>query len=185
MPSLAEQKAQLRKEMSRKRKTLGGPDYAQQVEARFFSSPTLQAFTKIAGYWPIAGELDICPLLGSLCQKGHICALPVVKKKDHPLCFLRWQTGDQLEAGDHGTQQPQFGAEAIEPDLALIPLLAFDRQGGRLGFGGGYYDRTLAAFKGMKAVGIAYDEQEVEAIPMDRFDQRMDWIVTPTRVIEV
>lgn len=178
MSDLSSQKSQLRGEMLSLRKTLSDIDFNLSL---FLDVPEFLKADRVAGYWPMAGELDICPLFQALVDRGQDCCLPVVVKKDAPLVFKKWSPGEVLEKGPHGTQHPKDGA-VVSPDLVLVPLLAFDEQGGRLGFGGGYYDRTLEPLKALR-VGIAYDEQQLAKVPMDHYDQRMDWIVTPTRVI--
>ena len=135
----------------------------------------------IAGYWPIGDEADVCPLLIGLHALEGATALPVVAERDAPLVFRRWSAGDALEAGPHGTRHPLAAAPAVTPAIVLVPLLAFDRAGRRLGFGGGYYDRTLAMLRAsgaVSAVGIAYAAQELPEIPAEPHDQPLDWVVT-------
>jgi len=179
------QKADLRTKMLKVRKAITSEDFGQALKDNFLSQQQFVTYKTVAAYWPMAGELDIRPLLEAICERGQQCALPEVEKKHAPLIFRQWQPDDELIAGMHNTLQPVDSAPVIRPDLILVPLLGFDVHGGRLGFGGGYYDRTLAAFAPIKAVGIAYDEQQVDDVPMDQYDQRMNWIVTPGRVIEV
>ena len=178
MSDLSSQKANLRRDMLSLRKTLSLISFNVSL---FLETPDLMAHQSYAGYWPMAGELDIRPLFLALEDSGRTCSLPVVVKKDAPLQFRSWKNGEPLIKGPHGTQHPE-GGRVITPDVVMVPLLAFDQKGGRLGFGGGYYDRTLTTLSAVR-VGMAFDEQEVETVPMDHFDQKMDWIVTPTRVI--
>ncbi|SCA56791.1 putative 5-formyltetrahydrofolate cyclo-ligase [Candidatus Terasakiella magnetica] len=185
MLDLDDQKAQLRTKMLFKRKSISLSGQDVRLKETFFSTDLFTDYKKVAAYWPMAGELDVRALLHALSAEGRTCALPIVKKKHAPLVFLHWQTGDVLIKGAHGTQQPEPSVAELIPDLALVPLLGFDQKGGRLGFGGGYYDRTLEAYPQIKTIGVAFDEQEVDHIPMDVFDQKMDWILTPTRVIEI
>lgn len=185
MTSVQEEKKQLRRHLLALRKTINADAHASALRDRFLEEATFLSYQIIGAYWPMAGEIDIRALLDGLCLRGQRCALPVVAQKDAPLIFRQWQSGDELVAGFHGTRQPAETSRLLNPDMVLVPLLGFDQNGGRLGFGGGYYDRTLADRPGVLAVGMAYDEQEVDAVPMDDLDQRMDWIVTPTRVIQV
>ncbi len=137
--------------------------------------------TIIAGYWPIGGEIDPRPLLRALAQGGCMLALPVVTGPDRALDFRLWDQSIPLEDGPHRTRQPSASAPLIRPDVVLVPLLAFDRSGNRLGQGGGYYDRTLAALRAdgpVLAIGAAHTFQEVDAVPADRHDQRLDRIIT-------
>ena len=137
--------------------------------------------TVLAGYWPMGSELDIRPALQSLHDAGAVCALPVVVSPDQPLVFRRWQPGTPLSDGGHGTRQPGPEQTEVLPRVVLLPLLAFDDGGMRLGQGQGYYDRTLAALRGkgpVLAVGIAYQAQKLKTLPADEWDQRLNWVVT-------
>lgn len=178
MCDLSTQKRNLRQQMLSLRQTL--PLIPLNISL-FLDTPELMRARSVAAYWPMKGELDIRPLLLALEAQGKDCALPVVIEKDVPLVFRRWKAGEELIAGKYGTQHPKEGGLMV-PDLLLVPLLAFDDKGGRLGFGGGYYDRTLCQMTAVR-VGMAFDEQQVDCVPMDGYDQKMDWIVTPTRVI--
>ncbi len=137
----------------------------------------------IAGYAAIRDELDPSRLVEGLACDGHAVVLPVVVTRDSPLQFRLWRPGDPLEKGVFDVPTPGHWAATIDPDIVLVPLAAFDREGYRLGYGGGYYDRTLARLRQSRevvAVGVAFDEQEVEAVPHDDNDQRLDWILTPS-----
>jgi 5-formyltetrahydrofolate cyclo-ligase len=143
----------------------------------------------VAGYWPMADELDPRPLMLRLAsESGSSLALPVVVERDRHLDFRAWTPGDALEAGAHGTWHPLPSAPLVTPSLVLVPLLAFDRRGFRLGYGGGYYDRTLESLRAashLTTIGVGLGEQEVEAVPHDALDQRLDGIVTEHGLIEV
>ena len=97
--------------------------------------------------------------------------------------FRAWTPGDAMDSGVWGIAEPKADKPALDPDILLMPLLAFDRQGWRLGYGGGFYDRTLQGLRARKAVvavGLGYDEQEVDAVPHLDYDQRLDWVLTPS-----
>ena len=131
-------------------------------------------------------EFDIRPLMTRLSEGGHLCALPAVVAPGAALIFRRWQPGDRLAEAGFGTREP--GAHAIEvvPDMVLAPLLAFDDAGRRLGYGGGYYDRTLGALRAagrVIAVGVGYQAQRIEEVPSGDGDETLDWIVTEERAI--
>jgi len=185
VPSLKEEKNRLRLRMLSLRKGINKPELASLLKQTFLNEDHFTSYKRVAAYWPMSGELDIRALLQSLQAREQVCALPVVLEKKTPLIFRKWLPGDVLIAGPHGTLHPREDAPLVIPDLILVPLLAFDLKGGRLGFGGGYYDRTLAQLTGATTVGIAYDEQAVDEVPSDQLDQRMNWIVTPTRVIHI
>jgi 5-formyltetrahydrofolate cyclo-ligase len=136
----------------------------------------------IAGYWPMGEEMDPRPLMLALASRGHPLALPVTPPRGQPLAFRAWAPGVPLSPGPMGTSEPAEGT-ALRPDILLVPLLAFDRAGRRLGYGGGYYDRTLATLPGAKAIGIAYAGQEMPEVPAGRQDFRLPLIATEAGVI--
>ncbi|MCA3327357.1 MAG: 5-formyltetrahydrofolate cyclo-ligase [Roseomonas sp.] len=136
----------------------------------------------IAGYWPMVGEMDPRPLMLALASRGHALALPITPPRGKPLAFRAWVPGAALSPGPMGTSEP-VGGDELRPDILLVPLLAFDRAGRRLGYGGGYYDRTLAALPGAKAIGIAYAGQEMPEVPAGPQDFRLPLIATEAGVI--
>ena len=142
----------------------------------------------VGGYWPVGDEMDPRPLLNALDEAGWQCALPVVEKAGAPLCFRAWRPGDALEPGAHAIPAPLATAAAVMPALLLVPLLAFDRSGHRVGYGGGYYDRSIAALRGagaLLAVGLAYAGQELAAVPIAADDAALDWVVTEREAIRI
>jgi len=135
----------------------------------------------ISAFHSFGSEISTFELFDTLVAEGWITALPVVVAKNAPLVFRQWAPGDALVLGRWDIQVPPEGAPEVLPDVLLVPLLAFDREGFRLGYGGGFYDRTLEklrALKSVTAIGIAYAGQEVDEIPRDAYDQRLDWIMT-------
>jgi len=137
----------------------------------------------IAAYWPIGDELDPRPLMRDLARHGHVCLLPVMKGKGLSLGFRPWDMGDPLEDGPHGTRHPVAAAPEIIPDIILTPLLAFDSRGHRLGWGGGYYDRTLAIMPDARAFGFAYAGQRLDHLPVKAHDRALDAVITETGTI--
>jgi 5-formyltetrahydrofolate cyclo-ligase len=138
----------------------------------------------VSGFWPIKEEIDIRPLMVDLLNQGCQLALPVVQGKGLPLVFRAWRPGDALEAGVFGTLQPSVRREVVEPDALIVPLLACDDDGWRLGYGGGFYDRTLAGLRAKKtvtAVGVGFNDQLVSEVPHGPSDQRLDWLLTDKR----
>jgi 5-formyltetrahydrofolate cyclo-ligase len=117
-------------------------------------------------------------LMRALASRGHELALPRIVAKGAPLAFHLWREGDALIAGRHGIAEPDAGAPAAAPQILLVPLLAFDPAGHRLGYGGGYYDRTLAALENVTAIGVAYAGQEVPDLPRQEHDRRLNFLVT-------
>ena len=150
----------------------------------FLAAVTLPVACVVSGYWPMRDEFDVRPLLAALHERGHPCALPVVMGRGLALEFRAWKPGDALVEAAFGTRVPAHDAPLVTPQLLLVPLLAFDGRGYRLGYGGGFYDRSLAALESPIAVGCAYDAQRVDALPVDAHDRRLDWIVTETGILE-
>ena len=135
----------------------------------------------VSGFLPYRTEIDVMPLLKRLNREGWRSALPVVMGKGVPLLFRNWTHGDEMVRGVWDIPVPPEEAGEVLPDVLLVPLLAFDRQGYRLGYGGGFYDRTLHKLRGLKeivAIGIAYAAQEVDAVPRGPYDQPLDWVMT-------
>ncbi len=137
----------------------------------------------VAGVWPLPGEMDLRPLLHALHARGHRIVLPDTPPRGERLRFRVWTPGAAMLPGRFGTLRPD-GALA-EPDMLFVPMLAFDRCGGRLGYGGGYYDRTLAALPNRARIGFGYAAQEVEAVPLEPHDVGVPVIVTELEVILV
>jgi 5-formyltetrahydrofolate cyclo-ligase len=137
----------------------------------------------VSGFLPIGEELDPAPLMLRLSGEGYGLCLPVMEAKGKPLLFRAWKPGDPLEEVMWGIREPLASAPLVDPDILLSPLLAFDGDGYRLGYGGGFYDRTLARLRGIKdvvAIGLALDEQRVDAVPHADYDERVDWVLTPS-----
>ena len=138
----------------------------------------------VAGYRPIRHEIDPTPLMETFyCEQARLC-LPCVTDKDGPLTFKGWSPGDRLVEGAFGISEPEPSMAEVKPSLILVPLLAFDETGHRLGYGGGYYDRTLEALRQhhpVIAVGLAYEAQRVRKLPYGRHDMALDWVITEER----
>jgi 5-formyltetrahydrofolate cyclo-ligase len=135
----------------------------------------------VAGYAPLGDEADPLPLLEALVAYGHQTGLPVTPAGRAALVFRRWAPGEALVAARFGLSEPPETAAIFEPTILLVPLLAFDRTGHRLGYGAGYYDRTLEKLRALRsvlAIGIAYSGQEVDEVGAGQHDERLDWIVT-------
>lgn len=141
----------------------------------------------IAGYWPRIGEIDDLAFLEYCHERGFKCGLPFITSVDSPLTFKAWQPSDPLEQGMYGIPCPSPHTIDLIPNILLVPLVAFDVNCYRLGKGGGFYDRTLEALRKdhtVLAIGLGYDQQEVEHVPREPHDQQLDYIVTPTRIIK-
>ncbi len=186
MTEIFEAKAALRRtSRQRRREAASGGDSAV-VCRRLLDSLAIPADATVSGYWPLRDELDPCPILSALATRGQRLCLPVVVESGAPLVFRGWRPDVSLEPADFGTQVPGADCPVLEPEILLVPLLAFDRQGHRLGYGGGFYDRTLAGLRGRRpvlAVGLAFAAQEVDKVPVELGDQPLDRIVTEREVI--
>ncbi|MBS7811777.1 5-formyltetrahydrofolate cyclo-ligase [Roseococcus pinisoli] len=138
--------------------------------------------TRIGGFWPMGEEIDTRPLLEALHARGHVIALPVTPPRGQPLFFRPWAPGMAMASGVFGTQHPAAGAGVV-PDWLIVPLLAFDRRCARLGYGGGYYDRTLALFPQAVAIGVAYAAQEIPEVPLEPHDVLLNAVATERELI--
>jgi 5-formyltetrahydrofolate cyclo-ligase len=134
----------------------------------------------VAVYRAIGSELDVEALSQALIRAGRELCLPVVVERDAPMVFRRWSPGEPLELDEAGVPAPLPLAGIVDPDLILTPLLAFDARGGRLGQGGGYYDRTFAVRPETLRIGFAYAGQEVDALPVEPHDIRLHGVLTET-----
>lgn len=166
------------------------PDASRHAAAKFIASIPLSRAEVVALYAPIKDELDTAPLADALRERGHVVALPVILRKGAPLLFRRADAGASLVRGPMGVMEPGRDAAEIAPDIVVCPLLAFSRGGARLGYGAGFYDRTLAALRakgsapgGVLAVGYGFGAQEVETLPASGHDAPLDWIITEREAI--
>jgi 5-formyltetrahydrofolate cyclo-ligase len=160
------------------------PDRARHAADRFLEALGAEVAGRlVAGYWPMAGEIDPRPLLERLHALGIALALPVIEGSS--LAFRAWHPGLAVRPGARGTSHPEAG-DFVAPDVVIAPLVAFDRAGHRLGRGAGFYDRTIARLRAegpVLVVGLAYDVQELDAVPIEPGDRRLDWVVTETRAM--
>lgn len=164
------------------------PEAPNALRDLFMAGIGLSASAVIAGYVTQDHEIDPEPLLRALHAKRYNLALPCTAEKDGPLTFRAFKPGDLLVAGQFGIPEPSATARLMEPDVLLVPLLAFDSKGHRLGRGGGHYDRTLTALRKRRkivAIGLGFAEQQLSAIPADSLDARLDKIVTEIEVIPI
>ena len=160
-----------------------GAPACRQLAAHGLAFLAPQPGAAVSGFSAIGDEIDPLELLLRLSGEGHLLALPAMQGKGLPLIFRAWTPGDDMAPAVWGIAEPLASRPAIEPDIVLVPLLAFDVVGYRLGYGGGFYDRSLERLRAAKpivAVGIAYDEQRVDAVPHLDYDQPLDWVLTPS-----
>ncbi|MCC3862177.1 5-formyltetrahydrofolate cyclo-ligase [Pseudemcibacter aquimaris] len=176
-------KADLRKNAKIKRKEARDNDggmAARLIASKIIMMEELDEVKTVAGYVPIQDELDLMVTLKALHTARFPIALPGIVGDDKPLEFRSWDMRSELKDGPFGTKES--AEDVVTPEVILVPLLAFDENGGRLGYGGGFYDRTLSKLRAenadLIAVGIAYEGQKIDQVPMDDYDQRLDMIVT-------
>ena len=161
---------------------------AMALCALFLESGAATGDSIVSGYWPMGDEVDSRPLLEALAALGCRLVLPAMRGPDQPLDFRCWSPGDPLVAAGFGTREPAADRPVFDPQILLVPLLAFDAEGYRLGYGGGFYDRSLARLRSagdVLAVGLAYADQQVESLPRDANDQKLDWLVTERALIRL
>ena len=159
-----------------------GPGAGVRASDHFLANVPVAPGAIVSGYWPIRDEFDVMPVMRRLSGAGYRCALPFVDKKRHVLIFREWRPGTVMLEGPFRIPEPTEEAAVLTPSLLLVPLLAYDSEGFRLGYGGGYYDGALADLRAadgpVLAVGMAFSEQLVERVPHGTRDQQLDWIVT-------
>jgi 5-formyltetrahydrofolate cyclo-ligase len=184
MLTLDDQKAALRRVMLAGRDAMQAeaPGAGEALMRHVLADAPPPPGAVVAGFWPMGSEMDVRPLLLALHGRGHLIALPVAGPRGAPLRFRAWAPGAAMARGPMGTQHP---AEEVPlaPNWLLVPLLAFDRHGGRLGYGGGYYDRTLALLGSAGRLGVAYAAQEIARIPAGPHDIRLPAIATERGVV--
>ncbi|MGK7652428.1 5-formyltetrahydrofolate cyclo-ligase [Roseovarius sp. B08] len=183
MSDLAEVKAAARKAAFARRKAAfdaaggAGAGLLSGVLAGYRGVP-------LAGYMPIRTEIDPLPAMAEAAAHGPV-GVPVIEGEGKPLKFSRWEPGGPLRDGPFGAKVPQVD-DFFEPEILIVPLVAFDRIGGRLGYGGGFYDRTLELLRSRRptlAIGFAFAAQEAEGLPLEATDQPLDMVVTEKEVI--
>jgi 5-formyltetrahydrofolate cyclo-ligase len=140
----------------------------------------------VSAFHPLGDEPDTLPLLTALAAEEFATALPAVVGRGSPLAFRLWRPGAPTRAGAMSIREPLDDAPAVDPDLLFVPLACFDRRGHRIGYGAGYYDRTLARLRALKpihAAGVAYGVCEIAAVPYEAHDQSLDAVVTEQETI--
>lgn len=187
--TLDDKKQEARKAASAIRKQAYGADDGsaiERIQAFFIDNVTLGEHSVISGFLPIGSEIDLRPMLADLSDDKHTIVLPCVVGKNVPLLFREWKIGDPLVEESFGTMAPADDAPEHIPNILFVPMLSFDKAGYRLGYGGGFYDRTLEKIRAQKkviAIGVAYGEQLVDEVPRGEYDQPLDLIVTDEGII--
>ena len=187
---IASAKSDLRKTALARREALPAAERmaaAETIAARAFPVAVASGAV-VSGFMPLNSEISPLPLMRKLSDVGVRLALPVVIGRGQPLSMRAFAFGDALVKGVWGIRVPPPEAPEVAPDVLLVPLLAFDRNGNRLGYGAGYYDMTIAALRAKKrvvAVGIAFAAQEVDLVPTTPRDVRLDLVLTEREIVDV
>jgi 5-formyltetrahydrofolate cyclo-ligase len=180
IPELTEAKRAVRQRMLTAREAWN-PGVGAAVAEHVLRVVPPPAGAVVSGFWPMGQEIDIRKLLLTLHERGHPIVLPETPKRGNPLIFRLWRPGSVMIQERFGTSRPD--GPVMPPDFLLVPLLAFDRRGYRVGYGAGYYDRTLAALPGRFRLGIAYARQQLDEVPAGPYDQRLDAVATERGVV--
>jgi 5-formyltetrahydrofolate cyclo-ligase len=187
---ISELKAIIRRDAVTRRDAIPPGERAQAAEtiaARPFPLEIVPGMT-VSGFSPLKTEINPLPLLRKLSQSGAQLALPAIAGRGKPLTMRAFAFGDELASGQWGIREPKSDAPEVAPDILLVPLLAFDRNGHRIGYGAGYYDMTIAKLRAIKpviAAGIAFAAQEIGEVPVTARDARLDLVLTEREVIDL
>jgi 5-formyltetrahydrofolate cyclo-ligase len=187
--SIEDAKAALRREALARRDAL--PRELRAAAAEAIAARPFPAAIKpgcvVSGFMPMKSEINPIPLMRKLADAGAALALPVVAGKGRPLIMRAWSVGEPLASGVWGIREPKPDAPEVFPDILIVPLLAFDRRGHRIGYGAGYFDMTITALRARKlvvAAGIAFAAQEIAEVPTTPRDARLDLVLTEREVID-
>jgi 5-formyltetrahydrofolate cyclo-ligase len=164
------------------------PEWSQEAAQNFINVTPLADGKIVSAYYPIGSEIDPSPIVEMLWQRNVTVCLPFIIQGERGLKFIKWARETKLELGKFGTMMPEDSADYIAPDILIVPLLAFDQTGNRMGYGQGHYDETIRLLRQEKevlSVGLAYAEQAVLlALPTEPHDQKLDLVITPQRVFD-
>jgi 5-formyltetrahydrofolate cyclo-ligase len=190
-PDLRAEKAEFRR-LARARRAAYARDHgvgaAERLDRHLAAAVAFPDHATVSGYVPIDDEMDIAPVMARYHRGGHAVCVPVIQGRGLPLLFRDWHPGTALIEGTYRVPVPPPEAPERVPDLLLVPLLGFDRHGYRMGYGAGFYDRTLETLRAQRtvlAVGVGFAGLEVDRLPVGPTDQRMDWIVTDREAIRI
>jgi 5-formyltetrahydrofolate cyclo-ligase len=189
-PSIDDLKKTVRRDAVARRDGLPAVDRAKAAEiiaARPFPI-AIKPGIVVSGFSSLKSEINPVPLMRKLADQGAQLALPVVAGKGQPLIMRAWSFGEPLDSGVWGIREPKADAPEVAPDILIVPLLAFDRRGNRVGYGAGYYDMTIAKLRAMKptvAIGIAFAAQEIAEVPVTPRDARLDLVLTEREIIDL
>lgn len=164
------------------------PDWAIEAAENFLGAVPIPEGAIVSAYYPIGSEIDPSPIVEKLWERGVTVCLPCIAPDERALKFATWNKDTEFASARFGTAEPKLPEEYVSPDILIVPLLAFDQRGNRMGYGQGHYDETIRRLRTQKdilTVGLAYAEQAVLlALPTEPHDQRLDMVVTPQRVFD-
>jgi 5-formyltetrahydrofolate cyclo-ligase len=187
---IGEEKAIIRRDAMTRRNALP-PDLRAQAAEAIATRPfplDVTPDTIVSGFMPLKSEISPLPLLRKLAALGATLALPAIAGRGQPLIMRAFAFGDELDTGQWGIREPKPEKREVVPDIMLVPLLAFDREGRRIGYGAGYYDMTIAKFRAGKdavALGVAFAAQEIADVPVTERDARLDLVLTERETIDL
>lgn len=184
LTALTQQKADARKLAFERRKTAHSIQSSQLACERLLRFLRPSAGKVVSAYMPIRTEIDVMPAMLRLAEETTLC-VPVIRGAGMALDFHKWTPGCDMVDGPFGARVPA-DAVPMRPEIVILPLVAFDRRGYRLGYGGGFYDRSLESLKKsgpILSVGFAYSAQETDTVPIEPTDQRLDAMVTERETI--
>ena len=176
----------LRKKLSKIRNSISDRVIKEKKIIQALISLNIKKVNIVGGYYPIRSEVNILPFLEHLNKVGVTTCLPSIKKIDYHLLFKHYKTGQLLTDGMFNIKEPQ-NKKFEKPSFILVPLLAFDVDKNRLGYGGGFYDRTIAYLNKitpLTTIGIGFEEQKLEKVPALEFDKKLDLIITQDGIIK-
>lgn len=187
--SIKQEKAVLRKSlMGRDFGLVNMPAIEQDLYSLLSQNITFKRGQIVAGYYPTKNEFDIRHILKTLSPQ-HIIALPVTNGRDKPLSFRRWNMDkESLESNQFNIQEPKLTAEEVIPDIMIVPCVGLSRTGYRVGYGFGYYDRTINQLRNdghnVLTIGVGYSHQLLPEMPVDKHDAQLDWVITNTKAFK-
>jgi 5-formyltetrahydrofolate cyclo-ligase len=187
--SIEATKTELRRELLKRRESI--PAHVHAAAARAIAERTLPIELRpgiiVSGYSPLKSEINPLPLMRRFAEAGAQLALPVIAGRGQPLVMRSWTFGQELGAGVWGIREPNPESTEVFPDILIVPLLAFDRRGDRIGYGAGYYDMTIMRLRTLKpiiALGVAFAAQEIDEVPTSPRDARLDLVLTEHGIMD-
>jgi len=176
-------KEKLRIDALKNRDRIHNPQKGFLLRDNFLRNVEIPHGSIISAYWPIGSEIDVRPLITEIYNRGYDICLPLIEEKNAPLKFRHWEPeAVMVKSSNFKIFEPcKNHHDEMIPNIIIVPLLAFDKAKHRLGYGGGFYDRTIAALKPAMSIGVAYSDQEIDKIPSEDWDVQLNKIVTENK----